>query len=180
MPKALRTAFIENYYRFATPDDLPATQAARETLAQSHLEWGNRRKAGEILVRAFNPSAVTPGFGAVHTVIETVVDDSPFIVDSLAMRLNALSQGVLVTLHSVMHVERDGRGKLRACHALQSDDGDTRGVPESWTHFEIPRVLDADELRQLERQLSATLEDVARAVHDWPHMLRLLRTKVGS
>jgi hypothetical protein len=69
MSKALRTAFIENYFRFATPEDAPNSRAAREALALSHLEWGASRKAGEILVRAFNPADSAAGFGAAHTVI---------------------------------------------------------------------------------------------------------------
>jgi glutamate dehydrogenase len=135
-----------------------------------------RREAGQILVRAFNPTDSKHGVDAAHTVIETVADDSPFIVDSLTICLNALSQGVLVTLHSVLEMERDDGGKLRRCHGVRAGDGERNGKAESWTHFEIPRVLDEKDLRELERRLVDTLEDVARAVRDWPRMLALLRT----
>ena len=93
-PKAVITTFIDNYYRFATPEDVPGTKAARELLARSHLNWGSEREAGRIKVRVFNPDETD--YGTSNTVIETITDDSPFIVDSLTMQLNALSQGILV------------------------------------------------------------------------------------
>jgi len=176
-PKALRAAFVENYYRFATPEDVPEDPAASEALALGHLAWGRERLPGRILVRVFNPHEPRYGFGASHTIIETVTDDSPFIVDSLTMRLNALSQGVLVKLHSVLSVGRDAAGKLVACHAAGADGenaAERNGRPESWTHFEIPRVLDPKALHEIERDLSATLADVKAAVRDWVRMRKLL------
>jgi glutamate dehydrogenase len=167
--KALRAAFVEEYYRFATPEDVPETAAAREELALSQLAWGETRKRGQIRVRVFNPSDTAGGWGESHTVIEAITDDSPFIVDSLTMLLNASSQGVLVKLHSVLHVDRDNDGRIRSC---QPENG---GHAESWTHFEIPRVLDQKELRDIEVNLKATLLDVKRAVRDWPQMASKLR-----
>jgi len=181
--RALRAAFIENYYRFVTPEDVPKSDAAREALAVSHLDWGKQRRAGEIRVRAYNPVESEAGFGGAHTVIETVVDDSPFLVDSLTMRLNAMSQGVLVKLHSVLRMERDESGMLLQCHAMQTESaaaGEPAGMAESWAHFEIPRILDSAELGELERQLRATLEDVRRAVRDWPRMLKRLCASAAS
>jgi glutamate dehydrogenase len=173
LPETLTAEFLEHYFRFATPEDVPATGPARETLALSHLDWGRERKPGRIMVRVFNPADAA----AMHTVIETITDDSPFIVDSLTMLLNRISQGVLVKLHCVLDVERDARGRIGACcgnltqglsHASPS------GQAESWTHFEIPRVIDVRELAALERQVRACLADVRSVYRDWPRMLRTL------
>ncbi|MGD8339587.1 MAG: NAD-glutamate dehydrogenase [Gammaproteobacteria bacterium] len=135
-----------------------------------------RRKAGEILVRAFNPPST--GSNSSHTVIETITDDSPFIVDSLTMQLNAMSQGVLVKLHSVLLNERDDNGRLREC-CLQSTPASgavsSQAQAESWTHFEIPRVLGTKQLEELEKRLKSTLKDVRYAVRDWPRMRDSLR-----
>ena len=175
-PQKLRSAFTENYFRFATPEDVPPTTRTRNALASSHLSWGMSREPNQIMVRAFNPDS--PGYGSSHTVIETITDDSPFIVDSLTMQLNALSQGVQVKLHSVLMNERDETGRLRNCcdaRALDSTAVSSQALAESWTHFEIPRVLEADELRNIEKQLTHTLEDVRCAVHDWPRIRDVLR-----
>jgi glutamate dehydrogenase len=164
MPADLTSTFIDNYYRFATPDDVPNSAQGRKALALSHLEWGRDREAGRIKVRVFNPD--DGSYGSSRTVIETITDDSPFIVDSLSMQLNALSQGIHAKLHSVLDVERDKNGRLRACHAADSKHLN-RTNAESWTHFEIPRVIGAKQLREVERQLTATLRDVRSAVRDW-------------
>ena len=174
----LEAAFVEDYFRFATPEDVPDEAAGRRELALGHLEWGRERRRRRILVRAFNPDQSASGPSARHTVIETITDDSPFIVDSLTMRINALSQGVLVKLHSVLRVERDDAGRLVDLGSTRTDAEPRTGagiLAESWTHFEIPRVLGADKLRELERELAATLRDVRSAVHDWPRMKTTLR-----
>jgi len=176
MHSALKSSFLENYYRFATPEDVPRTAEARELLALSNLQWGSERAADRVKVRAFNPTG--SGNGSSYTVVETITDDSPFIVDSLTMQLNALSQGIHVKLHAVLWIERDTKGQLKACHAKDSKKRPAAGHTaraESWTHFEIPRVLEAKQLREIERRLSATLRDVRSAVRDWERMLEKLR-----
>ena len=148
----------------------------REALALSHLNWGMHRSAGQIMTRTFNPEE--RGHRSSHTVIEIITDDSPFIVDSLTMQLNALSQGVHVKLHSVLSVERDKKGQLQACRTAQSEEppATTRLTrAESWVHFEIPRVIEPKTLREIERQLRATLRDVRCTVRDWPRLLKTLR-----
>jgi glutamate dehydrogenase len=155
---------------------VPDDARAREALAVGHLDWGMNRAAGRIRIRVFNPEGL--GYGSSHTVIETIADDSPFIVDSLTMTLNASSQGVHVKLHSVLAVERDARGQLLACGPTGAAEPPAK--PESWTHFEIPRVPEARERRAIERRLTASLRDVRSAVRDWPRMLKQLRQAAGD
>ncbi|MDX1561462.1 MAG: NAD-glutamate dehydrogenase, partial [Gammaproteobacteria bacterium] len=178
--KARNAALIEHYYRFATVDDEPPTTVAKAALALSHLHWAEQRKPGRAKVRVFNPSDAEHGYSSNHTVIETATDDSPFIVDSLTMQLNAASQGVLVKLHSVFWVERNADGRLRDISATRPSKGKSKARneslrAESWTHFEIPRIIDAAELAALERKLDAVLKDVKTAVSDWQKMLAKLR-----
>ena len=151
LPETLRADFLGQYFRFAAPEDVPASVPEREALAASHFSWGRSRKPGRVMVRAFNPA----GDETRHTVIETITDDSPFIVDSLTMLLNRISQGVLVKFHCVFR-------------------------EASWTHFEVPRVIDARELRALESQVRACLGDVRTVYRDWPRMLRALARAAGD
>ena len=46
---------------------------------------------------------------------------------------------------------------------------------ESWQMFEIDRPGDAAQARELERRVRASLEDVRRAVRDFPAMLERSR-----
>lgn len=183
MPKALESAFIEGYFRFATPEDVPETASARRALALSQMEFGAVRRRGQIRLRVFNPGDDGSALGSSHTVIEAITDDSPFIVDSLTMQLNAVSQGVLVKLHSVLDVTRTRDGRLVECEvagADSDDPGEPHEQTESWTHFEIPRVPDERDLKRIERQLIEVLEDVKAAVRDWPLMLKSLRNAANE
>src|SRR5207253_5785675 len=51
----------------------------------AHLAFGARRAPGRSLVRVFNPEAQHEGFESVHTLVMTVTDDMPFLVDSLGI-----------------------------------------------------------------------------------------------
>ena len=178
-PKALRAQFLEQYFRFAGPEDVPASRVARERLALSHLRWGEIRKPGRIMVRVINPEDDELR----HTVVETITDDSPFIVDSLTMLLNQATEGVVVRLHCVLDVERSDAGRMRACCEYLTESTSRTGPSghaESWTHFEIPRVIDAGDLGALERKVRACLNDVRTVYRDWPRMLRMLAAAAGD
>ncbi|MEK9753602.1 MAG: hypothetical protein VW338_10415 [Rhodospirillaceae bacterium] len=65
------------------PADLAAYGAdSLAALVAGRLTFTQARKPRQALVRVFNPSPVTQGYSAGHTVIEIVNDDMPFLVDS--------------------------------------------------------------------------------------------------
>src|SRR5690606_30397013 len=110
------------------------------------------------------------GWTSPHTIVETVNDDMPFLVDSSTMTLDAQGLGLHVTIHPRFAVERDGRGKLKSIAAQRSADGKDR--IESFIHFEISRQTDAQILKRIESELEKTLADVRAAVEDWQPMLQ--------
>jgi glutamate dehydrogenase len=60
-------------------------------LARNLFEFAQRRLAGEIKVRIFNPEPDREGWDCSHTVIEIINDDMPFLVDSVVLALSELS-----------------------------------------------------------------------------------------
>src|SRR5262249_11978310 len=73
---------VRSYYEQLGDDDLTAWSA--EAFARAlleHLRVGARRSPGERIVHVY-----TPAHG--HTSVDVVVDDMPFIVDSLTMALD--------------------------------------------------------------------------------------------
>ena len=81
-------AFLRDYLRGVDEADLAAAlPGARASLALQHLAAGRRRQPGEILLRVWNPPADDPRDGSKHTRISLVMDDMPFLVDSLAIVL---------------------------------------------------------------------------------------------
>jgi glutamate dehydrogenase len=159
--------FVQVYFRGVAEDDLrlrgPAEFAAS---AAAHVEFGRVRRAGEPLVRVYNPDPARDGWTSPCTIVEVVTDDMPFLVDSLAMVLDDAGLAIQVMVHPVLHVARDGRGRLLALRAEPGDDT----IAESWQHMGVTRIGDEARVEALRQRILRTLEDVRLAVQDWPAM----------
>ena len=163
----LRQRFLRAYFHGVAEEDL-AERSPRELarVALAQLEFGARRAPGRSLVRVFNPQPESAGFESPHTLVLTVTDDMPFLVDSLGMAFGRAELAVHLIVHPVLMVRRDRRGQLidigsNGAHATH---------PESWQLYEIDRVTDPAQLARLQRDLETTLADVRIAVTDWRAM----------
>src|SRR6195256_831682 len=165
--KELPQRFLRAYFRGVGDEDLAERtprQLAKAALA--HLAFGARRAPGRSLVRVFNPDAHQDGFESAHTLVLTVTDDMPFLVDSLGMAFSRAELAVHLIVHPVLQVRRDRRGHLLDIGA----NGAQAAHPESWQLYEIDRVSDPAQLDRLQRDLEVTLADVRLAVTDWSAM----------
>jgi glutamate dehydrogenase len=163
----LQQRFLRAYFHGVAEEDL-AERAPRHLAraALAHLSFATRRAPGRSLVRVFNPDARTDGFESKHTLVLTVTDDMPFLVDSLSMAFGRADLAIHLIVHPVLQVRRDRRGQLvdlgtNGAHATH---------PESWQLYEIDRLTDPEQLRKLQHDLEATLADVRIAVSDWRAM----------
>ena len=162
--------FIRRYYADIALDDLESRRV--EDLAgaaQAHWRLAARRAPGAALVRLSNPAAGTDGWQSPHTVIEIVVDDKPFLVDSITVELERHGLAVQLVVHPVIALQRDGDGNL-----LGPAGPDARGQLESFLHVEVERTTDRGELATLQADLVRVLADVDAATSDWQEMLRRL------
>ena len=158
--------FLHAYLCGVEETDLAAASpAARASLALQHLATARRRQPGEILLKVWNPPADDARDGSPHTRILLVMDDMPFLVDSLSIVLRDAGT-IHLLVHPVLAVRRDRRGRLLQVSAAPLEGGRA----ESWQLYEVDRELDAERLQQLEHQLRRTLEDVTAAVTDWRRM----------
>jgi len=62
-------------------------------------------------VRVFNPAARADGFESAHTLVLTVTDDMPFLVDSVTMELNREGYAINLVIHPVMGIRRHDHGQ---------------------------------------------------------------------
>src|SRR6185295_748181 len=80
--------FVRTYWERIAADDLlgrdPVDLAGA---ALAHLHLAERRLPGTALVRVFTPSFDDHGWASTHSVVEVVVDDMPFLLDSISMAL---------------------------------------------------------------------------------------------
>jgi len=160
-------AFLRRYFEHVPYEDLHGRSP--EILGQaalSHLDFARVRKPGTALLRIFNPDRATHGYQSAFTIIEMVNDNMPFLVDSVSAAINRQGLSIQMTVHPVLRVERDARGKmLKVC-----DRADERGQPESFVRFTVDREADEQHLNILEHEIQKVLADVRLAVRDWRKM----------
>src|SRR5256885_7853590 len=169
--------FLRAYFHGVAEEDL--TERAPKHLAKAalaHLAFGARRAPGRSLVRVFNPEAQREGFESAHTLVMTVTDDMPFLVDSLGMAFGRAQLRVHLIVHPVLQARRDRRGHLIDIGA----NGAQAAHPESWQLYEIDRVSDPAQIERLQRDLEATLADVRFAVTDWTAMRERVREIISQ
>ncbi|XGX77838.1 NAD-specific glutamate dehydrogenase [Terrabacter sp. BE26] len=165
--------FLRAYYRLVATEDLLA-RPARElaTVANEHRAFAQERPVGTFNVRVFNPTAEDDGWSSMHTVVQIVVDDMPFLVDSVVGALGGFDRGVHLIVHPQMTVSRTVTGELKSVVTDGSTTVQSNAVGlvrESWMHLEIDR-LPADALPEVEARLRHVLENVRDSVEDWPKM----------
>lgn len=122
------------------------------------------RKRSPLSVRLFNPTLEGDGWTCANTVIEVILDDRPFIVDTVRAELKRLGLRLSYLLHPILHVARDGEGKLE--RRLERSSA-VRG--EAYELYFVDRI---DEARQEEvkARLTAVLDDLLLATNDYQDM----------
>ncbi len=181
-------SLAELIYRNVDPDDLAARDpAAQAGVVANLLAVAEQRDPQSAIVRVSNPATATAGWSVGHTVINVVVDDMVFLVDSVAAELQRQGLAVHLVLHPVVHVTRDAAGRLRAVAAPPVDSeaapvepappavaampADARPGLESWMHIEVDWQADPEAPQRITEALLCVLGDVRKAVADWRPMV---------
>lgn len=120
-------------------------------------------KQDEISVQVFNPTLSRHGWQSTHTIVEIVVPDSPFLVDSTKMALNRLELNCHFMLHGPTRVERDSKNKI-----VELNSG--KGGYQSLFHIEVDRLNEKAEMKALKEELISVLIDTGLVVSDWKPM----------
>ena len=156
--------FVRRYYEHVAPEDL-VERSDLDLCGAALAHWSllRVRSPGEVRVHVYSPSAEEHGWASPHTVVETVVDDMPFLVDSVSAELTRHGSAIHLVIRPILDVERDEEGRLVAVES-------GNGRPESLIHVEIDRQADPAMLEQLRGDLLRVLGDVRAAVEDWPSM----------
>jgi glutamate dehydrogenase len=167
-------AFLKRYFSGVDQEDLAARSPeylARVALA--HRRVGEQRTAGHPVVKILDGElGATSADGALqcpHTLVAAVIDDMPFLVDSLLLAFSRIGIGVHLIIHPLIDIRRDRAGRMLS----SADTAPARR--ESWQLFEVDRQIDPERLEAITATLSATLDDVRVAVSDWQPMLQQVR-----
>ncbi|MBI3771075.1 MAG: NAD-glutamate dehydrogenase [Gammaproteobacteria bacterium] len=170
--------FSEQYFARAEPEDL-STFTTEELLAAllGHWHLALQRKPGEPQIKVFNPTFETQGWASPHTVVQIVVDDMPFLVDSTRMALVRQGLFIHMTLHPVIRVRRDKEGKLREVLPRGQTGSD---MSEAVMRFDVDRIAENEKLVELQQALQGALADVRCIVEDWQPMRTHLEEVIST
>ena len=119
-------------------------------------------------IRVFNPEIAKHGWQSTHTIVEILVQDSPFLVDSVRMALNRMGITAHLLLHSPISLRRDKD------HKFVSFDGAVKGEADYFKQtvflIEVDRQTNKKELDALNAELLSVVNEVSLAVLDWQAM----------
>jgi glutamate dehydrogenase len=160
-------AFVRDFYAHVPPDDiLNVDPADLFGAALAFWKFATERTPDQPKIRVHNPNFDDDGWKSVHTVIEIVNDDMPFLVDSMAAELNRLDLTVHLVIHPIFRVQRDAKGRMSGIRPA-GDGGDNGAAAESFMHIQIDEQAGKKGLGEIEAALAKVLADVRVAVADW-------------
>ena len=168
-------SFIELYYSHASAKDLELHRLQDLFgAAMGHRDFMLQRRAKQLKLRVFNPDLKRDGWESTHTIIEVVIDDMPFVVDSMRMELNRMG----ITIHLMIHmggmkVARDAQGHLLEVFPYETKV--EKAIIESPIYMEIDRQSDPKVLAEIQQNLKPILKDVRAMAQDWPLMKQRLK-----
>ncbi|MBI3707184.1 MAG: NAD-glutamate dehydrogenase, partial [Proteobacteria bacterium] len=166
-------AFLHRVYANVAAEDLLERRVEDLYGAGVALwQFGRTRSAGQAKIRVYTPRLAEHGWASLHTVIEIVNDDMPFLVDSVTTELNRRDLAVHLVIHPVVKIARDHTGTAKG---LAPD-----GQPESFMHIEIDAQSDAETLAGIQSGIAAVLADVRAAVADWRAMVDRLQAVIAA
>src|SRR4030095_13268251 len=145
----------------SAPGRLPAMVA-------SAFSFLRQRGGAPLAVRVFTPQNERDGWSSPLTVVECVLDDRPFIVDTICEAIAAADGEIRLLLHPVLGVERAADGSLR-----QVGGADAIATHESFFHAEIANLPPSAALQQ---QLADRLRQLVLVTGDY----RALRERAVS
>ena len=177
-------ALLKAYYRHVAPEDVcERGDVDIYGALASHWKLAGNRPQGTAQVRVFTPTLAEHGWSAGgHSVVEVVIDDMPFLVDSLTMELSRQLRDVHVVIHPHFDVVRDITGALQSVMPVADGSLEPPGeaVRESWMHVEIDRIREGDDTAAIEEHLQRVLRDVRESVEDWDKMHAQVLEIVGE
>ncbi|KKB96053.1 NAD-specific glutamate dehydrogenase [Candidatus Arcanobacter lacustris] len=101
-----------------------------------------------------------------YTIIETLTDNMPFLLDSLKEELERREIKIHEIIHPILNVKRNDQGDLIAI----DDDVKKTNNKESFIRLHISKIKQETKIRELELILTDVVSNVTYAVQDWQEM----------
>ncbi|MCW8092300.1 NAD-glutamate dehydrogenase [Alteromonas sp. ASW11-130] len=167
--KALVQQFGRLLYKNISNDDLEHRNDSDLYGATLSL-WNALEKfdSKQPFIRVFNPEIAKQGWHSSHTIVEIIVKDMPFLVDSVRMALNRMGINSHLFLHSPIGLKRNQENKITEfVEPGKAGNGITK---ETVLFIEIDRQTAKKDIDTLTKELHSVVDEVWLAVNDWQAM----------
>tara|TARA_R110000744_G_scaffold221603_2_gene340580 strand:+ start:183 stop:5024 length:4842 start_codon:yes stop_codon:yes gene_type:complete len=131
------------------------------------------------VIKVFNPQVSKNGWKSSHTIIEIIVRDMPFLVDSVRIALSRLNLTPHLMLNSPIKIVRDKSKNITKLSPSVDQSFKSTSV-ETVFFIEIDRQNDAKVLTNIEKELHSVVSDIAITVSDWQPMQARLRSVIDE
>lgn len=170
--------FSERFFHRAAPEDLNTFGPEQQSgIAQLFWNAARTRRPGQPFVSVLTPTHANTGWEAGTTLVCTIVDDKPFLVDSVTGALKERSLRIHAVFHPIIPVARNSDGSYRGLAA----DGKAPGAhAESMICVAINRIESEARRREIQEEITSVLADVSLAVSDWREMLMRLSQSIAE
>ncbi|MCY4178303.1 MAG: NAD-glutamate dehydrogenase, partial [Endozoicomonadaceae bacterium] len=156
--------FIDSFFSIMSKDELES-YSWKDLLGSILYLWNNLINYNDELaadIRIFNPDKETCGWQSKHTIIQIIQLNTPFMVDSIRIRLNDLGILIHQLLNTDIEITTKSSGNKKRSFGV--------------VHIEVNRIESADSLKSLHNSISAVLADARRCVHDY----RITKEKIQT
>ena len=167
--------FVSHFFAGAAPEDIKLfSDEARQSIAKLFWQSAAQRAPGSSFVKVVSPEAGRDGFTSSVTLLATINDDKPFLVDSILSELGERGAKILAVFHPIFKVQRKGS----AFEKFAFEDAD--GTAESMICVVVARLATVDQALNLEAATTQVLNDVSVVVTDWKLMIERLDQSIAE
>ena len=121
------------------------------------------------VIKVFNPQVAKNGWKSSHTIIEVIVKDMPFLVNSLRIALSRLGLSPHLILNCPIRLVRDKNKKITQLSAAADKKIKSTSV-ETVFFIEIDRQSDQQVIDGITKELHSVVSDISLTVSDWQPM----------
>lgn len=172
--------FARQYYQSVVFDDFD--KLAIEDLYGAVLSHWNLILAfsSKQKIKVYNPTLEEHGWQSRHTIIQIVVKDMPFLLQSISMEVNRHGFTNHMVLHPVYCIKRNKKGQFLAFADDKINTRNKNVSNECLVHLEIDKQSDSAVLDSLQQNLNRIIIDVRSATEDWQSCLNQMQTVINE
>lgn len=162
--------FARQFFGTVALEDLE-TWSIDDLLGAAEHFWRliENRKPRETKIDIYNPTVSEHAWHSAHTIIEILIEDMPFLVDSVRMVIDRMGFFSHLIIHmGGIGIERDANNEI--IKIFPRSQQHQAKLIEAPICVQIDRQNDPQVLEQLRSQLLAVLEDNRAASEDWMPM----------